>query len=120
MRGVLTHERSRSYAADVCAERGVKPTMDAVYQALHADDVLAGAFARLLLWTDPRPLPAPNDTEGGWAYYERNWRPGKPHPATGGETYFSSAPFSGVIPVPFAFAVAAIAAGDTISPLAFR
>lgn len=76
VRGVLTHERSRSYAADVCAERGVKPTMDAVYQALHADDVLAGAFARLLLWTDPRPLPAVGDVEAAWQTYLRNWRPG--------------------------------------------
>ncbi len=46
--------------------------------------------------------------------------PGKPHPATGGETYFSSAPLSAVMFVPFAFAASAIGFGDTISPLAFR
>ena len=76
VRGVLTHERSRSYALVVCAERGVKPTMDAVYQTLHADDVLAGAFARLLLWTDPRALPAVGEVEAAWQMYLRNWRPG--------------------------------------------
>src|SRR3546814_9028224 len=35
-------------------------------------------------------------------------------------TYFSSAPFSAVIFLPFAAASAATAFGDTISPLAFR
>ena len=76
VRGVLTHERSRSYAIEVCAERGVKPTVDAVYQTLHADDVLAGAFARLLLWTDLRALPAVGEVEAAWQMYLRNWRPG--------------------------------------------
>ena len=76
VRGVLTHERSRSYALDVCAERGVKPTMDAVYQTLHADDVLAGAFARLLLWTNPNALPAIGQEEAAWQLYLREWRPG--------------------------------------------
>jgi hypothetical protein len=32
-----------------------------------ADDMLACVFARLLLWTDPRPLPASEDA--GWAAY---------------------------------------------------
>ena len=76
VRGVLTHERSRGYAAEVCAARGVSGTVDGVYNALHRDDVLAGAFARLLLWTDPRPLPAIGDEEAAWRMYLRNWRPG--------------------------------------------
>lgn len=78
--GVLTHPLTRTHAWDVCRERGVNAVSQDVWAALETDDVLAATFARLLLWTDPRPLPTPNDTEAGWAYYERNWRPGKPHP----------------------------------------
>ena len=40
-------------------------------------DVLAAIFARLLLWSDPRPLP--KTKEEAWEYYLDNWRPGKPH-----------------------------------------
>lgn len=73
VRGVLTHERSRALAIRVCEARGV---VTDVYGALHRDDVLAGAFARLLLWTSPRPLPAIGDVEGAWQMYLREWRPG--------------------------------------------
>ncbi len=41
--------------------------------------MLACAFARLLLFTDPRPLPALGNPQAAWDYYVRNWRPGKPH-----------------------------------------
>jgi hypothetical protein len=50
-----------------------------VWESLEHDDVLAAAFARLLLWTDRAPMPT-TDPEG-WAAYIRTWRPGKPHPA---------------------------------------
>lgn len=82
IRGVLRHPSTAALAADACRRHGVDATPEAVWAAIEINDVLAATFARLLLWTDPRPLPAPNDTEGGWAYYERNWRPGQPHPAT--------------------------------------
>lgn len=82
IRGVLRHPSTAALAADACRRHGVDATPEAVWAAIETNDVLAATFARLLLWTDPRPLPAPNDTEGGWAYYERNWRPGQPHPAT--------------------------------------
>lgn len=52
-----------------------------VHAALEHDDVLAAAFARLLLWTDPFRLPTKSDAAGGWDLYLRTWRPGKPHPA---------------------------------------
>lgn len=47
------------------------------------DDTLACIFARLLLWTDARALPAADaaSQQTAWNYYNRNWRPGKPHPA---------------------------------------
>jgi hypothetical protein len=51
-----------------------------VWAALERDDVLAFAFGRLLLWTDPKPLPGEHDAASGWDLYVRTWRPGKPHP----------------------------------------
>lgn len=82
VRGVLNHKASRSYALEVCEERGVQPTMDAVYVALERDDVLAACFARLLLWTDPPPLPPIPHAPAAWSLYLRTWRPGKPHRQT--------------------------------------
>jgi hypothetical protein len=38
--------------------------------------VLAAIFARLLLFSDPAPLPA--DMGEAYALYRRTWRPGKP------------------------------------------
>ncbi|MBS0219127.1 MAG: hypothetical protein JSR91_00145 [Proteobacteria bacterium] len=51
-----------------------------VFEAMAWNDTLATCMARLLLWTDPAPLPAVGDVQAGWAYYQRNWRPGLPHP----------------------------------------
>lgn len=82
VRGVLEHEASAGYAIAVCDARGVEPIAGRVYDALEDDDVLAAAFARLLLWTDPRPLPAVGHCAEAWAYYLRTWRPGKPHRRT--------------------------------------
>lgn len=80
VRGVLNHSASRSHALSVCKARGVEVDADSVWAALEHDDVLSAAFARLLLWTDPKPLPRANDPHGAWSLYERTWRPGKPHP----------------------------------------
>lgn len=80
--GVLTHAASAALARQVCDARGVAPTTAAVYGRLENDDVLAAAFARLLLWTDAARLPAVDDKDGAWALYLRTWRPGKPHPQT--------------------------------------
>lgn len=76
VRGVLNHPSSKALALDVCQERNTSPTLAAVYAALSRDDVLAGCFARLLLWTDPAPLPAVGDVSGAFALYLRTWRPG--------------------------------------------
>lgn len=80
--GVLQHEASREHAHALCANRGVAPSPQAVYQKLEHDDVLACGFARLLLFTDPKPLPkpAPANEQQAWKYYLRCWRPGRPHP----------------------------------------
>ena len=81
--GVLRHRASAELAEDVCAQRGVEPTPAKLYEALALDDLLACAIARLLLFTDPRPLPRTDaPAESAWDYYIRNWRPGKPHRRT--------------------------------------
>lgn len=82
VRGVLNHEASHVLALKVCAARGVAPTPSAVWARMEFDDVLAAALARLLVFTDPKPLPAADDRDGAWALYLRVWRPGKPKPET--------------------------------------
>jgi len=74
--GVRRHPVSKAWADDLVF-RGM--TNHGVNEELARDDVLACAFARLLLFTDPRPLPALGDAQAAWDYYIRNWRPGKPH-----------------------------------------
>lgn len=76
VRGVLEHRASRDLARTLCAARDVQPTPEAVYAALEHDDILAMAIGRLLLWTDPRPLPAIGQAAEAWALYLRTWRPG--------------------------------------------
>ena len=81
--GVLTHGTTRRYSFDACKARGIAADSSAVWIALEHDDVLAAVFARLLLWSDAKPLPAVDDVEGMWrAYALRTWRPGKPHHET--------------------------------------
>jgi len=80
--GVLNHPASKGKSADLCRARGVSPDSMSVWNKMEFDDVLGAGFARLLLLTDPKPLPSLDDTQGAWAYYIRNWRPGKPHIGT--------------------------------------
>lgn len=77
--GVLRHKSTALHAKAVCLLRGIEPTANAVYAAMLTDDTLGCAFARLLLYSDPKPLPEPGDVTASWDYYIRNWRPGKPH-----------------------------------------
>ncbi len=87
VRGVLTHPASRELAYRICGLHEVAPVAAAVHPALETDDVLAAAFARLLMWTDGWRLPAVGDVQGAWDMYIRTWRPGKPHPQTWGGLY---------------------------------
>ena len=80
--GVLRHNASKYWAHLACRARGVEPVPMALWRALETDDVLAAAAARLLIFTDPKRLPAADDTNGAWLLYLRTWRPGKPHPKT--------------------------------------
>lgn len=80
--GTITHQASRYWMHQVCRARGVKFNATAIWNAIEHDDVLAAAAARLLLFTDPRRLPAVTDPRGAWNLYIRTWRPGKPHRQT--------------------------------------
>ena len=84
--GVLGYNAGRpnvaATARAIAKRRGVAANANDVWLALEHDDVLACAFARLLLRTDPHPLPALGDTKGAWDLYMRTWRPGKPHQTT--------------------------------------
>lgn len=84
-KGVMSHSSSRNSAQTLCVRRGVPFELNAVFDSLEKDQVLAAGFARLLLWTDPRALPT--NAQDGWDYYIRNWRPGKPHRRTWDDFY---------------------------------
>lgn len=79
VKGVMTHAASKDYAAKLCEALHVPFDQATIHEAIAWNDTLAVGFARLLLWTDPAPLPAVGDQDGAWDYYVRNWRPGKPH-----------------------------------------
>lgn len=85
--GVLLHASTRDAAQALCKARGVPATAEAVYEAIENDDVLAAGFARLLLWTDPFPLPQIGQEQEAWELYIRTWRPGRPHRSTWGPLY---------------------------------
>lgn len=78
--GVYLHPASKDHLATLCRARSVACDPDSIYAALEYDDVLAAGVARLLLWTDPKALPAIGDADAAWALYLRTWRPGKPKP----------------------------------------
>ena len=69
-----------SKAMHVCNVRGVPFKEEDVWITLSRDDVLAAAFARLLMYTDRGALPTTKNE--AWAMYKRVWGPGKPHPET--------------------------------------
>jgi hypothetical protein len=80
VRGVLSHPKTADLARTVwrALDYPNVPTTWAVYDALRHNDVLAAAFARLLLWTLPDALPGQADPDTGWRLYVSAWRPGKP------------------------------------------
>lgn len=74
VKGVLTHKASAQLAQHVCKELNVPADPRSVWTALEFDDVLAMAFGRLLLRTDPEALP--RTEQEGFDCYVRTWRPG--------------------------------------------
>lgn len=100
VRGVLTSATTKTLAVAACAMApplagmpvqtpGVAPDQTSVWGLLATQrgDNLAVAFARLLLWTDPAPLPAMGAQIDALHTYLRLWRPGKPNPARFLERY---------------------------------
>lgn len=81
--GVMTHPESESLARSITEVLRYDFNSADIHAALEHNDLLAACFARLLLWTDPEPLPGIRSAaDQGWHYYLRTWRPGKPHPET--------------------------------------
>lgn len=92
--GVLRHPSTRGFARHVCDARDVRFDSGDVFAAIEHDDVLAAAFARLLLYADPHRLPSVGDVWGAWAYYLNSWRPGKPHKHTWQDLYNRAVSFA--------------------------
>lgn len=78
VRGVLNHKSTSDLARRACQRCTVVASDAAVHRALEGHDPLAVIFARLLILTEPKPLP--QNVGEGWEQYLRLWRPGKPHP----------------------------------------
>ena len=64
-----------------------------IFEAMAWNDTLACCMARLLLWSDPRPLPDVGAVDLAWHYYLDNWRPGLPHPDSWPKCYSMAASF---------------------------
>jgi len=80
--GVLTHPSSRPHLLNVLSSLQYRLDIspDDLYHTITHNDILAASCARLLLWTDFRPMPKFNDgPEAAWKIYNSVWRPGKPH-----------------------------------------
>lgn len=81
IKGVLNHHSTRKYILPILKQLEIHK--DDAYDAVRYNDILATAFARLLLYSVPKPLPGLKATpDEMWAYYIESWRPGKPHRGT--------------------------------------
>ena len=87
VRGVMNHPASKDIARQIVMDMHIPWDRRAIYDMLEFNDKLAGVFARLLLWTEPSPLPKLGQKEPLWEYYLSAWRPGKPHRKTWDEAY---------------------------------
>lgn len=78
--GVLRHEATKGHAADLMDTLAYPATAESSgpHTAIEHNDLLACGFARLLLWTDPFPLPHRDQPGEAYEAYIRTWRPGRP------------------------------------------
>lgn len=83
--GVLNHPSTSKLAIAICNELCYSPDTVTLKSGIQNNDVLAAAFARLLLWTHPKPLPT--NERDAWQYYLDTWRPGKPRQYAWAEYY---------------------------------
>lgn len=84
VRGVLNHPQSAPHIQRVLAALAYDSDSGApaCYDAIEHNDILAAAFARLLLFTLPDALPGPAAPDVGWKLYLKSWRPGAPRRET--------------------------------------
>lgn len=96
IRGVLVHHATRQHAItlmrrldfdDLDNDNVEDNLVDNAYTITAFNTILAAAFARLLLYQHPKPLPGQNQIHIAWHYYLDQWRPGKPHPETWPDFY---------------------------------
>lgn len=88
--GVMNNSMTSRHAINVLTELRYEHLVGKVrevHYVIHDNDVLAAAFARLLLWTVPARLPDSSDPGAGWAQYLHGWHPGQPHPTTWDENF---------------------------------
>lgn len=88
--GLLAFPRARDWLRMACASLDVPFESSVIFEAMAWNDSLAAVMARLLLWTDPHPLPEVGQQPETWDYYIRNWRPGLPHPEVWPSRYLAS------------------------------
>ena len=85
---VLSHPTTAPIITPLCEYTlQYSPTPKACHEALEHNDVLAGLFARLLLWLVPARLPHRDEVDLAYGQYIAGWRPGRPHPQTWPEHY---------------------------------
>lgn len=84
---ILANPATDAKAVIVCLKLGISPTAMSVYTALLGNTKLQIAFARLNLWSDPKPLPKVGDLDEAYACYLRVWRPGAPSAARWADVY---------------------------------
>lgn len=84
VRGVLQHAATKPHILSVLDKLEYPASADTMtcYVAIEHNDILAAAFARLLLWTLPASLPVRGQSDAGWQQYTEAWRPGRPHRET--------------------------------------
>lgn len=82
VKGVMNHPSTARLAKEAATRLGVPWDRREVWKALKFNPALSSVFARLLIYSDPKPLPSLGDEEAAWQYYLRTWRPGKPHRGT--------------------------------------
>lgn len=87
VRGVINHVYVGPILVPVLQTLRYRANEDECYQAIVHNDVLACVFARLFLWTGSGRLPLKAETTYAWSYYNKVWRPGRPHPETWEQFY---------------------------------
>ena len=77
---VAEHELTRGPIAAVCDALCYDTSVFSAYMAVEHNDILACAYARLLLSLVPGKLPSRDQPQLGWDQYLAVWRPSHPRP----------------------------------------